>query len=142
MKNFTGYGLPIFLSEYGCIKPRPRTFDEVSFLYSTQMTAVYSGGLVYEYSEEESGYGLVKIVDSTTIKELDDFGYLSKALAAAKPPTGDGGYSSTSTASDCPPKSSTWNVTSDALPALPKKALEVSYSYMIFAPGLANFCSI
>lgn len=124
VKNFTGYGLPIFLSEYGCIKPRPRTFDEVSILYSSDMTAVYSGGLAYEYSEEESGYGLVKINDSTTITELDDFKYLSKALAAAKPPTGDGGYSATSTASQCPAQSSNWNVTSAALPTIPKKALE------------------
>jgi hypothetical protein len=106
------------------------------------MTAVYSGGLVYEYSEEESGYGLVKIVNSTAVQELDDYTYLSKALAAAKSPTGDGGYSATTAASQCPPQSNTWNVTSDVLPALPKKALEVSYSYLMFAPGLANFCSI
>lgn len=53
VKNFTGYGLPLFLSEYGC-NINTRKFEEVAALYSTQMTAVYSGGLVYEYSQEAS----------------------------------------------------------------------------------------
>lgn len=126
VKNFTGYGLPIFLSEYGCIKPGPRTFEEIASLYSTDMTEVYSGGLVYEYSEEGSGYGLVEIKDSTSVEELKGFGYLSKALEKTKPPSGDGGYQKESSSSECPAESSNWNVTSSALPVIPKKALEVS----------------
>lgn len=122
VQNFTGYGIPIFLSEYGCIKPGPRTFQEVGSLYSTAMTAVYSGGLVYEYSEEGQGYGLVTITGSS-VTEGSGFNYLQTAFSNTINPSGDGGYNSTGGASACPPQSPTWNVTSNALPAIPAGAL-------------------
>ncbi|KAL5350301.1 1,3-beta-glucanosyltransferase [Pseudogymnoascus australis] len=137
VKNFTGYGVPIFLSEYGCIKPGPRTFEEVKSLYSTDMTAVYSGGLAYEYSEEGSGYGLVKIKDTKSVSELKGFDYLKKAFASTKSPSGDGGYTSTKgKASECPPKSSNWNVTTADLPTIPKKAAEYMKGDVGKGPGL------
>jgi len=120
VKNFTGYGLPIFLSEYGC-NTNTRQFEEVASLYSTDMTAVYSGGLVYEYSQESSNYGLVTISGST-VTERADFTALESAFKATTNPTGDGGYNSTGGASGCPAQSATWNVTSDALPAIPSGA--------------------
>ncbi|KFZ08106.1 hypothetical protein V501_06117 [Pseudogymnoascus sp. VKM F-4519 (FW-2642)] len=139
VKNFTGYGVPIFLSEYGCIKPGPRTFEEVKSLYSTDMTAVYSGGLAYEYSEEGSGYGLVKIKDTTSVSELSGFNYLMKAFASTPSPSGDGGYTSTKgKASECPAKSSNWNVTTADLPTIPKKAAEYMKSDVGKGPGLAG----
>jgi hypothetical protein len=115
------------LSEYGCNIGRlnsktARTFEETAALYSTQMTGVYSGGLVYEYSEEGSSYGLVNITSDGKVTELEDFQNLMKVFAANAVPTGDGGYSSTSTASTCPPKSNDWNITSNALPAIPSAA--------------------
>jgi hypothetical protein len=85
------------------------------------MTGVYSGGLVYEYSEEGSNYGLVKI-ENGNVTTKDDFTELKNAFSATANPTGDGGYSSTSKASDCPAQSANWNVTSDALPAIPSGA--------------------
>jgi hypothetical protein len=121
VKNFTSYGIPIFLSEYGCITNN-RTFEEVSALYNTEMTSVYSGGLVYEYSEEGSGYGLVTIESTSSVSELPGFSYLQTALQGTSDPTGDGGYNSTGGASTCPAKSANWNVTSDALPAIPSAA--------------------
>ncbi|ESZ96854.1 1,3-beta-glucanosyltransferase gel1 [Sclerotinia borealis F-4128] len=120
VKNFTDYGLPIFLSEYGC-NTNTRAFEEVKSLYSTDMTAVYSGGLVYEYSEEGSKYGLVTI-KGDSVTEKDDFSALKSAFAGTANPSGDGGYSSTNKASDCPSQSTTWNVTSDDLPAIPSGA--------------------
>lgn len=112
------------MSEYGCIKPGPRVFQEVGSLYSTAMTPVYSGGLVYEYSEEGQGYGLVTI-SGNSITEGSGFTYLQTAFKNIVNPSGDGGYSSTGGASACPPKSPTWNVTSDALPAIPPAAAAV-----------------
>jgi hypothetical protein len=91
------------------------------------MTAVYSGGLVYEYSEEGSDYGLVEIKSATEVEEGPDYKALKSALAGTKPPSGDGGYNAQAGAQECPPQSSTWNVTTDALPAIPKKALDVSF---------------
>lgn len=136
VKNFTDYGIPIFLSEYGCIKPGPRTFEEVKSLYSTDMTSVYSGGLAYEYSEEGSGYGLVKIKDTSSVSELSGFNYLKNAFAGTKSPSGDGGYSSTSKASECPAQSSNWNVTTADLPTIPKKAQEYMTGDVGTGPGL------
>lgn len=63
---FNGSAIPVFFSEYGCNKIMPRIFAEVAALYSKEMT-VMSGGLVYEYSQEASDYGLVVINDNGTI---------------------------------------------------------------------------
>lgn len=120
VKNFTGYGLPIFLSEYGC-NTNTRLFQEVISLYSKDMTPVYSGGLVYEYSEEGSKYGLVKI-DGNTVTETPDFVALKSAFSKTSNPSGDGGYNAEGGANDCPTKSSNWNVADDSLPAIPTAA--------------------
>ncbi|CRG86037.1 1,3-beta-glucanosyltransferase gel1 [Talaromyces islandicus] len=121
VKNFTGYGLPLFLSEYGC-NTNKRQFQEVSSLYSTQMTAVYSGGLVYEYSEEGSKYGLVQI-NGDDVTEKSDYTALKNALQKTPPPKGDGNYNSTGGASGCPASNPpNWDVSNDALPAIPQPA--------------------
>lgn len=110
------------LSEYGCNK-NDRQFNEVAALYSTNMTSVYSGGLVYEYSQEESDYGLVEI-NGDSVTELTDFTTLKNAFSKTANPSGDGGYKSSGKASTCPSESKTWNVTisSDQLPAFPSDA--------------------
>jgi hypothetical protein len=108
------------LSEYGCIK-NTRNWEETTALYSDKMTAVYSGGLAYEYSMEDNGYGMVTI-NGDSIQEGPSFQTYQKALAATANPSGDGGYNPNSAKSDCPAKSSTWNVTGSALPAIPDNA--------------------
>lgn len=121
VKNFTGYGLPLFLSEYGC-NTNKRQFQEVGSLYSTQMTPVYSGGLVYEYSEEGSNYGLVQISGSD-VTEKSDYTELKNALEKTPPPKGDGNYNSTGGASGCPASNPpNWDVSQDALPEIPEPA--------------------
>ncbi|KAJ5108393.1 1-3-beta-glucanosyltransferase Gel1 [Penicillium angulare] len=121
VKNFTGYGLPLFLSEYGC-NTNTRKFEEVSSLYSTDMTGVYSGGLVYEYSQESSNYGLVK-VSGNDVKELPDYDALKTAFSKTDNPKGDGDYNQTGGANACPPKAApNWDVSSDSLPAMPAPA--------------------
>jgi hypothetical protein len=121
VKNFTGYGLPLFLSEYGC-NTNKRQFQEVGSLYDTQMTPVYSGGLVYEYSEEGSNYGLVKI-SGNDVTEKSDYTELKNALKKSSPPKGDGNYNSTGGASGCPASSPpNWDVSQDALPEIPAPA--------------------
>lgn len=136
VEKFNNYSIPIFLSEYGCIT-NTRKFEEVKSLYGTDMTAVYSGGLVYEYSEEGSGYGLVKI-SGDTITEKSDFGALKSALAGTQAPTGDGGYKTSGTASQCPDQSKTWNVTISAneLPSVPSGASDLFQKGAGTGPGL------
>jgi hypothetical protein len=108
------------MSEYGCITNN-RTFQEVAALYNTEMTGVFSGGLVYEYSEEGNGYGLVTISGDTVIPNAD-YTYLSSAYAQQTNPSGNGGATSTSAATTCPTESSEWDVSGDALPAIPSAA--------------------
>jgi hypothetical protein len=59
-------------SEYGCNEVQPRVFTEVGALYGSQMTSL-SGGLVYEYSQEEADYGLVVINENGTVSLREDF---------------------------------------------------------------------
>jgi hypothetical protein len=104
------------------------------------MSAVYSGGLVYEYSEEGSNYGLVTISGST-VSEGPDFTALQSALSGTSNPSGDGGYNSTGGGNGCPAQSTTWNVTGDALPAIPSKAAALMKSGAGTGPGLSGFGS-
>merc|ERR1711939_1132286 len=60
-------------SEYGCNNVSPRTFTEVPALYGKEMTSVFSGGLIYEYSEEPNNYGLVNLNDNGTVSLLVDY---------------------------------------------------------------------
>lgn len=127
------------LSEYGCITNK-RQFQEVASLYGDDMTAVYSGGLVYEYSEEGSGYGLVKI-DGNSVTEKDDFQALADAFEKTKPPSGDGGYKSNGSPSQCPSQSDTWEVTDftgEELPAIPSGAEKYMKDGAGKGPGLTG----
>jgi len=136
--KFSNYSIPIFLSEYGCNK-NTRKFTEVQSLYSTNMTGVYSGGLVYEYSQEDSNYGLVEI-NGNSVTERDDFKALMSAFAGTKNPSGDGGYKSNGAAAQCPSQSKTWDVTmkSDELPAVPSGASDLFKDGAGKGPGLTG----
>ncbi|KAI9665039.1 MAG: beta-glucanosyltransferase [Bathelium mastoideum] len=120
VQQYSNYSIPLFLSEYGCIT-NGRQFQEVAALYGTQMTPVYSGGLVYEYSEEGNNYGLVQI-NGNSVSEEKDFTALQTAYKNTPNPTGDGGAQTNGAPSQCPPKSSTWDVPNDNLPAIPGPA--------------------
>lgn len=76
VRDFGNTSLPIFFSEYGCNEPYPRIFTEVPSLYGPQMTPVFSGGLIYEYTQEPSNYGIVEINEDGSIKLLSDFNSL------------------------------------------------------------------
>jgi 1,3-beta-glucanosyltransferase GAS5 len=101
------------------------------------MTSVYSGGLVYEYSESGNNYGLVTI-NGNSVTEGPDFKALQSAYQATPAPTGDGGYNSTGGASGCPAQSSTWDVTGDALPAIPSGAAKLMTEGAGKGPGLTG----
>lgn len=98
---YSGYSLPIFLSEFGCNKVvDTRPFTEIEAIYSEEMSSVFSGGLVYEYFEESNDYGLVN-VDNSTVSPLEDYYNLQKMYNSTTNPTGDGGAASYNY-SECP----------------------------------------
>ncbi|KAL7812552.1 glycoside hydrolase family 72 protein [Trichoderma gracile] len=55
-KNFP---VPIFLSETGCIVPGPRQFDDQDAIFGPDMVNDWSGAIIYEWIQEENGYGII-----------------------------------------------------------------------------------
>ncbi|KAL8805842.1 MAG: hypothetical protein Q9200_005274 [Gallowayella weberi] len=79
VQMFANTTIPVFFSEYGCNEVRPRSFNEVQALYGPDMTGVMSGGIVYEYVQEESNhYGLVDVYDNGTAAIRVDYDTLQK----------------------------------------------------------------
>ncbi|KAF4986178.1 hypothetical protein FGRMN_10959 [Fusarium graminum] len=122
VKNFTDYGIPIFLSEYGCIKNRPRKFEELGAMMSKEMTSVYSGGLMYEYSLEENDYGIVTIDKNGNVETEKEFDLFKSALSKDPSPTGSGGALKASHGVECPKSESVWQVDPSYLPEMPAQA--------------------
>ncbi|KAF2973390.1 hypothetical protein GQX73_g184 [Xylaria multiplex] len=141
VKNFTGYGIPIFLSEWGCTK-NTRDFEELSALMSDLMSSVYSGGLLYEYSREGNDFGIVELTDgSDSVKEDSDFDKFKSALAKYPAPSGDGGFTSTTASAACPTTDTIWDLGKwgqSALPAIPDGAKKYMTEGAGAGPGLTG----
>jgi len=78
---FGSSSIPVFFSEYGCNQVTPRSFNEVGTIYNPQQMPMFSGGLVYQYSEDVNNYGLVNITDDKTLALLDDLSTISSKWA-------------------------------------------------------------
>ncbi|KAF1968745.1 hypothetical protein BU23DRAFT_558289 [Bimuria novae-zelandiae CBS 107.79] len=135
VETYKNFPRPIFLSEHGCIEPN-RQWGEVAALFSTKMTGVYSGGLAYEYTVEPNGYGIVDI-ENGEITPNDDFKELKAAYANVTNPSGNGGARTTEgKASECPPESDDWPISSEALLAMPEGARKYMDEGAGTGPGL------
>ncbi|KAE8355910.1 Glucanosyltransferase-domain-containing protein [Aspergillus coremiiformis] len=124
-KEFANYSVPVFFAEYGCNEVRPRPFTDVDALYGDNMNGVWSGGIVYMYFQETNDYGLVSIVDSTSVSKLADFTSYSKHIARATPSgVNKASYTPTHTALQrCPAVNSAWRATQSPLPPTPDENL-------------------
>lgn len=71
-ETFANSSIPVFFSEYGCNQVLPRVFDEVEALYGVNMTML-SGGLVYEWTQDTSDYGLVQVYSNESLQLLGDY---------------------------------------------------------------------
>ena len=78
---FSDTSNPIFFSEYGCNEVMPRIFTEVQALYGEEMTKVFGGGLIYEYTQEKNNYGLVEEGDHYRIDLIVDYENLMEQYA-------------------------------------------------------------
>lgn len=119
-KEFASYSKPVFLSEFGCNLVTPRGFSEIEAIYGPDMTDVWSGGVVYEWTQENNNYGLVKINDGKA-ELLTDYHNLQKALAKAKPKgINMDAFNEEREAPECPQGSSNWKASSK-LPPTPSE---------------------
>ncbi|OBT79051.1 hypothetical protein VF21_02373 [Pseudogymnoascus sp. 05NY08] len=78
---FKKSSVPVFMSEYGCREIRPRIFDETAALYSSKMTPYFSGGVVYEYTQEKNDFGLVVLNSDGSAKLKVDYDNFQGQLA-------------------------------------------------------------
>ncbi|MCJ1274081.1 1,3-beta-glucanosyltransferase gas1 [Puttea exsequens] len=159
-EEFSTYNVPAFFAEYGCNKVEPRPFDEVAYLFGSNMTKVWSGGIVYMYFQEANDYGLVTIGSDKKATTLTDFDNLSTAMASVKPSgPNSASYSPTNSPQACP-TTDTWKAAT-ALPPTPNEAVcncmvsnltcvaksslsddDVTSQFdYICNPKLGNFCS-
>jgi len=53
------YNVPIFFSETGCNTVQPRTFEDQSAIFGSDMNGLWSGAIIYEWIEETNNYGLI-----------------------------------------------------------------------------------
>jgi hypothetical protein len=120
-KEFANYSIPVFLSEYGCNLVSPRQFTEVAAIYGPDMTNVWSGGIVYEWSQQDNSYGLVQVDASGNTTPLPDYQNLKSQLTRVSPKgVSMDSYSPSSQASQCPAEDTNWQASSN-LPPTPSE---------------------
>ncbi|KAJ0421482.1 Glucanosyltransferase-domain-containing protein [Aspergillus carlsbadensis] len=125
-EEFRNYSVPVFFAEYGCNEVQPREFTEIATLFGDDMADVWSGGIVYMYFQEDNDYGLVSIVDSTSVSTMADYKYYSSQINSVSPSgTNKASYTPTNTAlQTCPSVSSgAWLAKASPLPPTPNSSL-------------------
>ncbi|KAK6203919.1 Glycolipid anchored surface protein 4 precursor [Pestalotiopsis sp. IQ-011] len=73
---FKSTSVPVFYSEFGCNTPSPRVFTEIQSIYGSDMMGVFSGGVVYEFAQEDNNYGLATVNDDGSVELLADYNTL------------------------------------------------------------------
>lgn len=122
-EEFSNYSVPLFFSEYGCNVPSPRIFTEVAALYSSPMTDVWSGGILYEWFQEQNDYGLVTQAGSS-VSPLPDYTAFSSQINRIHPTRAQSSaYRPSNSAPSCPsPTAGVWEAAT-SLPPTPNEGL-------------------
>lgn len=78
------------------------------------MTGVFSGGLVYEYTQEDNDYGLVKVNSDESAEVLAEFDSLEAAFTKSpRNPTIPSNAPKATRPTTCPPQASFENITAN-----------------------------
>lgn len=119
--EFSQLPVPVFFSEFGCNTAPTRPFTEMEVLYGPTMLKVWSGGIVYEFFQNENQYGLVEETSPEVLEKLDDFSTVRLRFMESTPVGVQRTTNSTTKRGTvkCPRTSSIWN----ALSVLPKPPL-------------------
>lgn len=86
VKSYSEYSKPVMFSEFGCNRVQPREFEEIQALFSKDMYSTFSGGLVYEFTQQSNNYGLVKLDMDNNVHLLPDYTQLQKQYVNVKLP--------------------------------------------------------
>ncbi|KAJ2233338.1 1 3-beta-glucanosyltransferase gel4 [Coemansia sp. RSA 1722] len=123
-KNMTDYTIPSLMTEYGCNLVRPRVFHEVDSILGSDMNEIFSGGIMYEFTEEDNNYGVVKVsYGSSKVEKTEDYDNLKKVYTKDVPKgVKMSEYKPSGKDSVCPQVSSVWKVKGDILPPTPSSA--------------------
>lgn len=123
LDEFKDYSVPSFFAEYGCNNQggaAKRIFTETPALYVKNMSSVFSGGIVYEYFQEENDYGLVK-ESGDSVTELADYKTLKTQMAKADPEGVEmSSYNPSNKPQSCPKVDGKW-LSSEDLPPTPNQ---------------------
>ncbi|KAH8898785.1 hypothetical protein GQ53DRAFT_710648 [Thozetella sp. PMI_491] len=130
-EQFQHLNIPVIFSETGC-KPDSghRDFSEVSTMLGPVFQALFSGVVVYEWTMEANGYGLVEYSNSRNTGfpgTLGDYNALATVYSTANPTgTARTAYTPSNSAPSCPGTTTkVWSANPDA--ALPTiNGLEIS----------------
>ena len=76
---FSNTTIPVFFSEYGCNQVEPRPFTEIPVIYGPQM-ASFSGGLIYQWTQDSNNYGIVQVNPDGSAKLLQDYDTIKTQL--------------------------------------------------------------
>ncbi|KAG5518070.1 hypothetical protein PMAC_003256 [Pneumocystis sp. 'macacae'] len=127
VQDFSNYNIPLILSEFGCNivngQVGTRTFNQIPYLYSQEMTYVFSGGIVYEWFQNVNSYGLVDVLDDGSVSPREDYYHLKNKLSLANPMLlRSSKYTPTDQPPECPINSQHWSA-SNVLPPVPNSEL-------------------
>ncbi|WVQ92527.1 hypothetical protein IAS59_006338 [Cryptococcus gattii] len=65
-EGFSDLPVATYMSEFGCITSPPRLWTEVTALYASPVSDVFSGGVAFSYFPTSDGYGMVTISNNNT----------------------------------------------------------------------------
>lgn len=73
--GFKSTSVPVFFSEYGCIVPPPRYWNETGAIYGPDMDTTFSGAVAYQWTQDANDYGIVDVNGTTTtlLEQYDMF---------------------------------------------------------------------
>lgn len=117
--EFDNLNIPSLFSETGCNSDQSRDFQEVATMLGSVFPAVFSGAIVYEWTQEANDYGIVQYDAGNDFPStLDDYNALKTVFSRASPiGTIQTAYTPSNSAPACPTSNSSWLV--DPRTALP-----------------------